>query len=135
MKKKTSQAFTIVELLIVVTIIASLAYIAIIRYGPVAEQARAAEAWSTLAQIVTSENAFRVENNVYTSNWADLDRFDAAPLSDNFNFSVPNIDVNAGYAQAARISTTGGRMSYGMCLRNGRRGVPCNADVCNPGCP
>lgn len=132
---KQENAFTLAELLIVVAIIGILAAIAMIRYGNVLESARQAEAYSVLAEIVSAENRYFLDgNNSYTTTITSLDCFTAAPGSDNFTFSIPSTDASSGYAQAARISSTGGRQSYGMCLKGGKR-AGCAADTCNPGCP
>ena len=133
--QKKKNAFTLAELLIVIVIIGIIAAIAIIRYGSVLESARRAEAYSVLAEIVSAENRYFIDgNNSYTTTITSLDCFDTAPVSDNFTFSIPSADASSGYAQAARTSATGGRQSYGMCLKGGDR-AGCAADTCNPGCP
>jgi len=132
--RERNSAFTLIEVLFVITMIGILAAIAIIRYGPMAENARAAEAWTVLSQIKDSENVYRLENNVYTTFPNLLDRFDAAPVSTNFTFTIPSANLNSGYAQAARVPAPG-RNSYGICLNGGRRQTCLGADACNPGCP
>ena len=76
-------AFTIIELLIVITLIGILMVVALVRYGPVAENARAAEAYSVLAQAAAGEKAYYVDNNAYTSAFTSLDNFSADPTSNN----------------------------------------------------
>ncbi len=128
--------FTLVELLIVVVIIGIIASVAIIRYGPVSESARQAEAYAVLAEIVTAEKRYYLDNDSYTATITNLDSFSSDPstTSDNFNYSVPSTDATTGYAQAARKLATGGRLSYGMCLQSGKRAA-CNLNTCNPVCP
>jgi type IV pilus assembly protein PilE len=132
--KKEREGFSLLELLIVITLIGILAGIAIIRYGPALESARRAEAYAVLTEIVTAEKRYYLDNNSYTTTITDLDSFDAVPASANFTFSVPSADASTGYAEAARSSATGGRLSYGMCLQSGRK-ASCAANTCNPGCP
>lgn len=108
---KNSKAFTLIELIIVITIIGILASIALVRYGPVLEHARSAEAMATLSEIAASERAYYLDYDGYTATWSLLDRFDTAPVSDSFTYSV---DTSGKYAQALSSSATG--MSYGMCL-------------------
>ena len=134
---RRENAFTLAELLIVIVIIGMLAAIAMIRYGGVLESARQAEAYSTLAEIVSAENRYSLDGNgSYTTTITDLDCFDTAPVSDNFTFSIPSADASSGYAQAARKFTGGSRQSYCMCLKGGKR-QGFSAATCSPGwsCP
>lgn len=121
------RAYSLLELMLVVVIIGILASVAAIRYAGAIEKGRAAEAYSVLSDITGAERVYFVENNGYTANIAGLHNFDAVPSSDNFNFSVPSTGSSNGYAQAARKSSSGGRLSYGMCLSSGKRGS-CDAD-------
>ena len=94
---KRGIGFTIIELLIVVTLIAILAGIAFAFYKNVLECARSAEAYSVLADIASAESAYFAENSSYTLAFGGLDRFDAAPISDNFTYSLTDC---AGMATA-----------------------------------
>lgn len=133
-----SFAFTLVELVIVLIIIGILASLALVQYNNVVEKARSAEAFSTLAVIVSAENRYLLENDSYTATIANLDAFDATPISANFtSFSIGSTDTSLGYAQAARkcpAAGCGSRKSYGICLKSGKQGT-CSGDTCNPGCP
>jgi prepilin-type N-terminal cleavage/methylation domain-containing protein len=115
------RGFTLVELIIVATIISILVGVGLLVYTNVQEKARSAEAYSALADIAAAESAYYVENDVYTTGntWANLDRFDSAPVSDNFNYTL-----NAGnYGKAAKIT---GSNDYYMCFdgTNQGAGVP-----------
>ncbi len=131
---KGYSAFTMVELIIAIVIIGILAVTALISYGPLAENARQAEAYSILNEIVSAEKRYYADKDNYTMTITDLDSFSSIPASDNFTFSVPSDDSSAGYAQAARKSSAAGRKSYGMCLDSGKR-ADCFADACDPSCP
>lgn len=117
-------AFTLVELLIVIVIIGILAVAAMMKYGSVAESAHSAEAYSVLAEIAHSESGFYTENNTFTLNWSDLDRFDSAPSSDNFTYTL-----NGGYYGKATPRSGKGNISYYMCFNGTGKGT----DV--PSCP
>lgn len=84
----TLKGFTLVELIIVVIIIAILATVALVQYGPVIEKARSAEAYAVLSDIAAAESGYYVENNAYTVTWSDLDRYSAAPVSNDFTYSL-----------------------------------------------
>ena len=111
--------FTLIELIIVVVIIGILAGLALIKYGPVTEKARSAEAYSKLANIVSAENAYKLENNVYTATIANLD-IDIL-VSNNFTFSVPSINNSSGYAKATKQGNA--TKDYYMCLNGGKQSV------------
>ncbi|MBN2830855.1 MAG: type II secretion system protein [Candidatus Omnitrophica bacterium] len=93
-----NRSFTLIELILVVATILAIAGVAIIRFGPMAEKARSAEAYSALAQIVTAENIYKLENDSYT----DIGNLDIdLPVSQNFTFSVL-VTTDAGYAKAEK---------------------------------
>ncbi|PIP18710.1 MAG: hypothetical protein COX41_06785 [Candidatus Omnitrophica bacterium CG23_combo_of_CG06-09_8_20_14_all_41_10] len=110
--------FTLIELIIVVVIIGILAGLALIKYGPVTEKARSAEAYSALANIVGAENAYKLENDVYTATLINLDI--DIPVSQNFTFSVPNT-TGSGYAKATKKGAA--TKDYYMCLASGKQSV------------
>lgn len=131
------QGFTLLELLIVITILGIIALIALTRYGPVLENARASEAFSVLSEIVAAEKRYYIDDGsgvsgAYTTTITDLDSFEAVPASDNFTFSIPSANTTSGYAQAARKGSA--QKSHGMCLKSGARATCAGAATCNPGC-
>ena len=115
---KRALGFTLVELMIVVAILLILARIALIKYSAAIEKARSAEAYAVLSDIAASESGYYTENNAYTSTWANLDRYDSAPVSNNFSFSSALSAVSSGYVQA---TATVGTVNYYMCISGGNR--------------
>jgi prepilin-type N-terminal cleavage/methylation domain-containing protein len=136
LEKSFLTGFTLLELLIVITLIGILAGIAITRYGPVTESARRAEAYAVLAEIVAAEKRYYLDKDTYIAissdsgdtNWAELDSFSTAPASDNFTFSVPSIDADSGYALA---TTKVGGLNYWMCLKNAKKGPGSSPSSCD----
>ena len=133
-EEKRFQAFTLVELMITAVIIGILATTAIIKYGPVAEKARSAEAYSVLARIASAENVYRLENSAYTNNIGSTTPLDIdPPTSQNFTFDVTSTNLTTGYVSAIGIVGRATK-SYGMCLRTGETAVYAVNSACNPGC-
>jgi len=128
MLKKTS-GFTLVELMITVTILLILGSIALVKYSNVTEKGRSAEAYATLADIASAESAYYVENDAYTNAWGNLDRYDAAPVSNDFDYSTALANVVAShYVKAIHIAGRG-TLDYYMCVTGGARGTSA------PACP
>ncbi len=127
------KAFTLLELLMVIVIIGIIATIGVVIYSNMPEKARSAEAYSVLAEIVAAEKRYFLEQNCYTTNISNLDSFDAVPVSNNFNFTIP-LATSSGYARAARNITTADRNSYCMCLDSAKK-LANASNNCNPTCP
>ncbi len=72
MKKFTGRAFTLIELMIVVAIIAFLAMIAVPNYLRFVARAKRAEAQVNLSSLYAAEKAYWVENNAYTNDLTAL---------------------------------------------------------------
>lgn len=66
------KGFTLIELLIVLIIIGVLATLAIPQYTNYTEKARAAEALSMITAIKTAQAIYKLNNNYYTTNIANL---------------------------------------------------------------
>ncbi len=121
----SKKSFTIIELILVVAVVLALAAVAIVRYTNTLERARSAEAYSVLADIASAQSAYYVEFDAYATSWGALDRFDAAPVSQNFTFDV---NVTSGYVTATHISGKG-EVDYYMCVKGGVKGT--SAPTCN----
>ncbi|MFH0855041.1 MAG: type II secretion system protein [Candidatus Omnitrophota bacterium] len=117
-KTNKKNAFTLLELLIVITLVGILAVIVMTRYGAVAENARSAEAYAVLAEVAASESGYYVENNAYTTTWSNLDRYAAAPPSDNFTYTL-----NSGYYGKAAPKSGRGTKTYYMCFDGTNKGT------------
>lgn len=70
---KTKKAFTLIELLIVVIIIATLASISLPQYFKVIERFRLVEAITSITDIKKSEEIFKHRKSVYTDDFSNLD--------------------------------------------------------------
>ena len=68
-----NQAFTLIELLVVVLIIGILSAIALPQYQKTVEKARAVEAQTNLAALVTAERVYKMANGAATNKLDELD--------------------------------------------------------------
>ena len=94
---KRERGFSLLELMIVVTIIAIITAVALPSYLAQVQKSRRAEAKSALTQISTMQQQFRTEQNRYTADLTDL--------------GLPNAgwnDTENGYYEASVIAATGG---------------------------
>lgn len=87
-KLKIENAFTLVEMLLVVTIIGILAALVIPKIVGRSEQARVTAAHADIAAIKTALDAFEVDNGFYPKSLADL----VAPPSNAKNWHGPYLD-------------------------------------------
>lgn len=70
MNKLKTAGFTLIELMIVITIIAILAMVAVPAYNDSVTKARRADGMSALMDAMTRQERFFTENNTYTTNLA-----------------------------------------------------------------
>lgn len=87
---KKEQGFTLIELLVVIAIIGILAAIAIPQFAEYRKRAFDSRAQSDLRNVMTAEEAYFVDNEVYTATLADLPGF--AAVSDGV---TPTLAVSA----------------------------------------
>jgi len=102
MVKKNRKGFTLIELIIVITIVGILALIAIPKYFSNIERARKAEAVSTMRTIREGVLAYFSINNAYPSGWPITVVVDsetvltvAQPISPNFTYTYNSTSVTA----------------------------------------
>jgi len=96
------KAFTLIELMVVVAIIAILAAIAIPQYKNYQMKAKTAEAKTNIGAIRTSEEAYLAENNYYlATNWAPANIPGTAP--DDFTANTTNGFAYLGFSPAGKV--------------------------------
>jgi prepilin-type N-terminal cleavage/methylation domain-containing protein len=98
-KKNGNKGFTLIELLVVIIIVGVLAAIALPSFLNQIGKARGSEAKSSLGTINRSQQAYRLENNVFANNVTNLD----AKITGKFyTYSIPA----ASATTASAITTT-----------------------------
>jgi general secretion pathway protein G len=111
-KNKLRRAFTLVEMLLVITIIGILAALVIPKMMGRSEQARQAAARADISSIKTALDAFEVDNGFYPKNANDLlqqpnnaknwhgpylDKFPQDPWGNNYEYTYPGKHNLNGY--------------------------------------
>lgn len=107
MKRENRKGFTLVELLLVVTILGILAALVLPKLYPQAEKGRVSEAIGILSAIRQGEESYFLENGVYLSRTAGVDWSPIGMVDPNpgtyFNYSVTG-SASAFTATATRNS-------------------------------
>jgi type IV pilus assembly protein PilA len=102
-KKKGNEGFTLIELLVVIIIVGVLAAIALPSFLNQIGKARGSEAKSSLGTINRSQQAYRLENNVFTDK---LTLLDARITGKFYSYAVTGGNVASG-AGATTTPTNG----------------------------
>ena len=126
------RGFTLIELIIVIVIIGILALVALPRYFANIENARKAEAYSTMRSYREAELAQYAKTGAYQTiaNSAaltvDIDSdgqsdISVSPNSNNFTFAV----TGSGSAAVSRATpkSGAGTVTYYMCIESGKAGT------------
>lgn len=130
--KKLWTGFTLIELIIVIVIIGILALVALPRYFANIENARRAEAYSTMRSYREAELAQYAKAGAYTAIASsaalnvDIDgdgQYDisVSPNSNNFTFAVNVSDTATNVT--ATPKTGAGSVTYYMCVESGKSGT------------
>ncbi|MFH0855040.1 MAG: prepilin-type N-terminal cleavage/methylation domain-containing protein [Candidatus Omnitrophota bacterium] len=128
MKRRWS-GFTLIELIIVIVIIGILALVALPRYFANIENARKAEALSTMRSYREAELAYYAKNGAYVAVAAsgalrvDIDGDGVADISVDANSSNFTFAATTAGVITATHTATGGTVNYYMCVESGKAGT------------
>jgi len=100
--RKTMRGVTLLELMIVVVIIATLTVIAYPNYRQYLARAKRTEAKAALLQIATNQERFYLQNSQFTTDMTQL----GFPVAGNFLSDSESYIVNVGAASASDFTAT-----------------------------
>lgn len=104
MKPKSSNGFTLIELMIAVAIIGILAAIALPAYQQYVREARRSEGQAALLEIQQLQERFRVSSQAYASSTAALGSVGTVPISDHYTFALSGTTATT-YTLTADVKT------------------------------
>ena len=114
-KKRKEEGFTLIELLVVIIIIGILSAIALPSFLNQANKAKQSEAKQYIASLNKGQQAFFVENNVFTSDVAALG-LGIKTSTQNYTYSIGTGNGNLGngdFATAVTSAAASGLATYG----------------------
>lgn len=125
---KKANAFTIVELLVVIVVIAILAAISIVAYRGIQDRANSSAASSKVSQVAKKVLVYFAENETYPANLGDADVTDTLGL----DYTAYNNSNPKAYCITATVSnksyyvnsTTATSPTPGGCPGHGQGGIP-----------
>lgn len=104
-----NKAFTLIEMVMVVVLVAILASLALPRYVKVVEKGRSTEARDFLGHIRSLETAYYLEYDTYTTNLSALSVGAPSACNASFYFNYSITGGGAGFAASANRCTASGR--------------------------
>ena len=106
---KSQRGFSLIELMIVVTVIAILGTLAVSSYRQYVLRANRAEAWSALLQVQTGEEKYYMQNTTYTADLTPtglgLSLNGALTLNGNYTITVVPTACAAGATSCTYVAT------------------------------
>jgi prepilin-type N-terminal cleavage/methylation domain-containing protein len=104
-----NDGFTLIEIVVVLIIVSVVAAFGFPSYATHVERVRASEGVQLLTSLLAAQERYRVENNVYATNIANLD----IDIPNASNFTVPPTLRNEAARVAALARSDG---SYTLCI-------------------
>lgn len=127
--KKQNKGFTLIEIIVVIIIVGTLAAIALPRFTGMFERTRVSEGIQFLTVLLGAQKAYEVENGAYATVAGDLD----IEITRSANFVLPPTVANPGNPVTNPIATILRTGAYTLCIneegtiscKNGGGGFTC----------
>jgi type IV pilus assembly protein PilE len=113
-RRRNVGGITLIELMIVVVVVAILGAIAIPSYRQYTMRAQRTEAKSALLQIATQQERWYLQNNVYTTNLANLGFPMGTSENGVYTLTITSPDLFQGYTVTATPTAGGGTNGVDM---------------------
>jgi Tfp pilus assembly protein PilE len=114
--KQATLAFTIVELLVVIVVIAILAAITIVSYAGITKQATTSSVQSNLKQLATTIDLDHAAKDAYPSTSSAINSGKGFPTTSGITYSYNSLDNNTNYCASA----TGSGITYHYTPKDGQ---------------
>ncbi len=109
MNKSFNAGFTLIELMIVITIISILAMIAVPSYNNSVSKARRSDGQASLMDVMARQERFFTENNTYTTNLTGAAGLNLASTSSQKSFyTISAVACGAGINSCVMLTATAG---------------------------
>lgn len=136
--KRRQTGFTLIELMVTITVAVILVSIAVPNYRAYVQRANRSDATTALLRIAAAQEKFYIQNNTYTTDLSAAGLGVTATNNDYYTLSVAAgaNGLTVGYTATATVKAGGRQADDSYCLtftmdeRGARGSAPSDVDVC-----
>ncbi len=126
-KMRAEKGFTLIELLVVIAIIGILAAIAIPQFAAYRRRGYDADVKSNLKNLATTEEAYFVDNDIYTGGAGNTAAFTSRGFTQSANVTITAVGTQGGFTLTAGTAKGCTAVSWSFTSGTGLiTGTPCS---------